>query len=73
MSTTAVALPDPTEAGPPISDPAIRRTTLREAERTLNSGPLVRAHPPDTGLRPERALAHAGSGPISRTDCGWLV
>ncbi len=73
VSSTAVAIPDPSEAGPPITDPTIRRGTLREAERTINSGPLVRAHPPETGLRPERALTHAGVGPVSRTDCGWLV
>ena len=65
--------PDVTEAGPPVTDPMIRRGTLRDADRTVNSGPLVRAHAPDTGLRPERALAHAGVGPVSRTDCGWLV
>ncbi len=73
VSSTAVAIPDPSEAGPPITDPTIRRATLREAERTINSGPLVRAHPPETGLRPERSLTHAGVGPVSRTDCGWLV
>jgi hypothetical protein len=70
---TAVSVPEATEAGPPITDPSIRRETLREAERTVNAGPLVRAHAPETGLRPERALAHAGVGPVSRTDCGWLV
>jgi hypothetical protein len=68
-----VAVSDPSEVGPPVTDPSIRRTTLREADRTLGGRPLVRAHPPDTGLRPERALAHAGVGPVSRTDCGWLV
>ncbi len=73
VDATAVTLPEATEAGPPISDPSIRRETLRDAERTVNAGPLVRAHAPETGLRPERALAHAGVGPVSRTDCGWLV
>ncbi len=73
ISSTAIAAPDPSEAGPPITDPTIRRGTLRDAERTVNSGPLVRAHAPETGLRPEGALAHAGAGPVSRTDCGWLV
>lgn len=73
MGSTGVGLPEVTEAGPPITDPAIRRGTLREADRVVNAGPLVRAHAPDTGLRPERALAHAGVGPVSRTDCGWLV
>jgi hypothetical protein len=70
---TAAAVPDATEAGPPIADPSIRRETLRESDRVVNAGPLVRTHPPESGLRPERALAHAGVGPVNRTDCGWLV
>lgn len=73
LEQTAVSVADVSEAGPPITDPSIRRETLRQSERTVNAGPLVRAHAPDTGLRPERALAHAGIGPVSRTDCGWLV
>lgn len=72
-TATAVSVRDPSEASPPITDPMIRRGTLQEAERTVNSGLLVRAHAPETGLRPERELAHAGVGPVSRTDCGWLV
>jgi hypothetical protein len=71
IETTAISVPE--EAGAPITDPNLRRETLGEVERTVNAGPLVRAHAPDTGLRPERALAHAGVGPVSRTDCGWLV
>jgi hypothetical protein len=66
-------LPDVAEGGPPITDPTIRRESLRDADRTVNSGPLVRAHAPGTGLRPEGSLGHAGVGPVSRTDCGWLV
>ena len=73
VEATAISVPDVAEAGPPIVDPSIRRETLREADRVVNSGPLVRAHAPETGLRPERALTHAGVGPVSRTDCGWLV
>lgn len=73
VDSTAVAIPDVTEAGPPITDASIRRETLQDAERTVNAGPLVRPHPPETGLRPERALGHAGVGPVSRTDCGWLT
>jgi hypothetical protein len=69
----SLAVAEPSELGPPVTDPEIRRMTLREADRTLGGRPLVRAHAPDTGLRPERALAHAPVGPISRTDCGWLV
>jgi len=72
-SAIPTSVRDPSEAGPPITDATIRRGTLRDAERTVNSGPLVRAHVPETGLRPERALIHAGVGPVSRTDCGWLV
>lgn len=71
--STAVDLPEVTDAGPPITDASIRRSTLGTADRTVGGGPLVRAHAPETGLRPERALAHAGVGPVSRTDCGWLV
>jgi hypothetical protein len=71
--STAVALPDTTDAAPPVSDSSIRRATLSTADRTAGGRPLVRAHVPETGLRPERALAHAGIGPVGRTDCGWLV
>ena len=73
VDATTLSLPEATEAGPPITDPSIRRETLHGAERTVNSGPLVRAHAPETGLRPERALAHAPVGPVNRTDCGWLA
>ncbi|HSK93701.1 MAG TPA: hypothetical protein VLA76_06550 [Candidatus Angelobacter sp.] len=73
VDAAAAAVPDVSDAGPPITDPTIRRETLGEAERTVNAGPLVRAHPPDTGLRPQAALSHAAVGPVSRTDCGWLV
>ena len=73
ITSSMVEAPDVAESGPPISDASIRRETLGRSERTVNAGPLVRAHPPETGLRPERALAHAGVGPVSRTDCGWLV
>lgn len=71
--STALSAPDATDAGLPITDASIRRQTLRTADRTVGGGPLVRTHAPETGLRPERALAHAGIGPVSRTDCGWLV
>jgi hypothetical protein len=73
LTSAVIESPESTDSGPPITDATIRRETLADAERTVNTRPLVRAHPPDTGLRPEFALSHAGVGPVSRTDCGWLV
>lgn len=61
---------DPSDAGSPVTDPRIRRSTLVRADRLLGTRPLVRAHAPDDGTRPGHALA---TGPVSRTDCGWLV
>jgi hypothetical protein len=52
---------------PPITDAAVRRGTLANADRQAR--PLVRAHDPYDGLRPEEA----SGGPLSRSDCGWLV
>ena len=71
--STAIAVVDAAEAAPPVTDPSVRRTTLRVAEQTVGASPLVRAHPPDTGLRPLRLVEHIGTGPVSRTDCGWLT
>ena len=70
-SSTAVALPESTDVGPPVTDAGMRRQTLVAADRTLGTRPLVLSHPPATGIRP--GATAAGSGPISRTDCGWLV
>ena len=56
------------EAGPPVTDPSVRRSTLAETNQILNVRPIVPANPPTTGLRP--AGERAG---VSRTDCGWLV
>ena len=61
---------DPADAGSPVTDPRVRRATLVRADRLLGTRPLVRAHAPDDGTRPGGELA---AGPISRTDCGWLV
>lgn len=61
---------DPSDAGSPVTDPRIRRSTLVRADNLLGTRPLVRAHAPDDGTRPGHALA---TGPVSRTDCGWLV
>lgn len=70
--STALAVQEPAEAAPPITDPSIRRATLMTADQIIGTRPLVRAHPPETGLRPVDE-APVGVGPIDRTDCGWLV
>ena len=59
--------PDAREA-PPVTDPAVRRTTLAKADESIGARPLVRANPPLSGLRPEDALPP----PVRRTDCGWI-
>lgn len=56
------------EAGPPVTDPSVRRATLDEANEILNVRPIVPANPPTPGLR----VAGERTG-INRTDCGWLV
>ena len=71
-ASAAITLTEAPEA-PPITDAATRRSTLQSAERTVNAAPLVRAHAPETGIRPAAALAHPGSGPVGRSDCGWLI
>ena len=71
-SSTAVALPDVTDVGPPVSDPSLRRSTLASADQALGTRPLVRPHPPDIGVRPGDEEAR-GDGPVRRTDCGWVV
>lgn len=72
--TAALSIPEAgPEAGQPVTEAAIRRGTLATAEQTLGARPLVRGHAPESGVRPERALAHPSSGPVSRTDCGWIV
>lgn len=70
--STAVALPEVVDVGPPMTDPAVRRATLGSADQSLGARPLVRPHPPDIGVRPDEDLEPA-SGPVRRTDCGWLV
>jgi len=61
---------EPSDAGSPVSDPRIRRATLVRADRLLGTRPLVRAHAPEDGTRPGHALS---TGPVGRTDCGWVV
>ena len=68
--TSIPTAPEPAEAGPPVTDPRVRRQSLVRADRVLGTRPLVRSHAPDAGIRPGPPAA---SGPISRTDCGWLV
>jgi hypothetical protein len=65
----ARAIPEPVDIGPPVVDPGIRRATLGVAEQTTHTRPLVTSHAPETGIRP----VSPGRGPVSRTDCGWLV
>ncbi|CAN5836457.1 hypothetical protein BH20CHL8_BH20CHL8_07630 [soil metagenome] len=70
--STTIALPEVVDMGPPVTDPSLRRATLRSADQALGTRPLVRPHPPDIGVRPEEEES-AASGPVRRTDCGWLV
>jgi hypothetical protein len=68
-SLPAVTVPESTDVGPPVTDAGTRRATLGAADHVLGTRPLVITHPPDTGLRP----SPIGTGPVGRTDCGWLV
>jgi hypothetical protein len=68
---TATAPAERIEGGPPVTDPAVRRATLAAADRVLGTRPLVRPHAPEVGVRPEPEFP--ATGPLSRTDCGWLV
>jgi hypothetical protein len=70
-SSTAVALPEVVDVGPPVTDPALRRATLGSADQALGARPLVRPHPPDLGVRQDEE--EVPSGTVRRTDCGWLV
>jgi hypothetical protein len=66
-SLPALIEPESSDVGPPVTDSAVRRSSLTVADETLDKRPLVLSHPPDTGLRPQAA-------PVAgRTDCGWLV
>jgi pyruvate/2-oxoglutarate dehydrogenase complex dihydrolipoamide acyltransferase (E2) component len=67
------AVADAADAAPPVTDATTRRSTLAGADQAVNRSPLVRAHAPETGIRPAQALAHRGTGPVGRSDCGWLV
>jgi hypothetical protein len=65
----ASLLPDLAESNPQVTDAAVRRSTLAAADRSLQARPLVRAHAPLDGIRPEEIA----TGPVGRSDCGWLV
>lgn len=60
----------PPEAVSPITDPAVRRATLAAGERMAGTRPIVRAHPPETGVRPS---GERTGGPLARSDCGWVT
>jgi hypothetical protein len=59
--------PEASEAGPPVVDPSVRRSTLERADNAVSARALVRAADPDAGTRP------AGTVGLRRTDCGWIV
>ena len=61
------ALPEAVEAGPPVVDPAVRRSTLERADNAVSVRALVRAAAPEAGTRPSAPAA------VRRTDCGWIV
>ena len=64
---SASALPEAAETGPPVVDPAVRRSTLERADDAVSARALVRAADPDAGTRPPGSVA------LRRTDCGWIV
>lgn len=66
-----LAVVEVSEAGPPISDSTLRRATLADADERVHGRALVRAHPPEDGVRP--AVAAEPMRPVGRTDCGWLI
>jgi hypothetical protein len=66
-SLPAVIEPETTDVGPPVTDSAVRRASLTVSDDTLNKRPLVLAHAPESGIRPQ------GPTTAGRTDCGWLV
>ena len=67
---TREMITEPSDTGTPVTDARIRRSTLVSADRRLGTRPLLRAHAPDDGRRPENELA---AGPVSTTDCGWIT
>lgn len=70
---SSLAVAEPGDTAPAVTDASTRRATLSSADRTLAAAPLVRAHAPETGIRPVSALRAPATGPVGRSDCGWLV
>jgi hypothetical protein len=73
LTESGMTVVESTDTAPAVTDPETRRSTLRAAEATVQARPLVRAHAPETGIRPSTALANPGTGPVGRSDCGWLI
>jgi len=69
--SAALAPPPPAteldESGAPVTDAAVRRSTLASSGDALRLRPLVAANDPLSGLRP------AGDVVAARTDCGWIT
>lgn len=70
---TSVAVVDAADAAPPVTDASVRRRTLASSDVTTGGRPLVTPHAPEIGVRPAAALTAPGTGPVGRTDCGWLI
>lgn len=70
--STAIALPDVVDIGPPVTDSSLRRATIASADQSLGTRPLVRPHPPEIGIR-HIDDQHSANGRVRRTDCGWIV
>jgi hypothetical protein len=65
VPAASLEIRDAVEPGPPVTDPAVRRATLAEANDTIGARPLVRANSPQPGVRPLPTMR--------RTDCGWIA
>jgi hypothetical protein len=73
VSGATLAVAEAADAAPPVTDAAVRRESLESADRTAGGRALVTSHAPEVGIRPATALTVPAVGPVSRTDCGWLV
>lgn len=67
--STQQTVTEPSDTGAPVTDAQVRRSSLVSADRRLGTRPLVRAHAPEDGRRPEGELAATS---VNRTDCGWI-
>ncbi|MGI8998544.1 MAG: hypothetical protein ACR2GO_02400 [Candidatus Limnocylindria bacterium] len=68
--STLQTVAEPSDTGASVTDAQVRRSTLIDADRRLGARPLVRAHAPEDGRRPDGELAVSA---INRTDCGWIT